>query len=229
MRLVLHIHGDATASVDPAKVADWVRDDRVLRRAFREVVVWPAPRSDDHDVTVCCQYSELLSGWLGVTFAGPHVPGDIRFELDADDEEALQEQLVEGLRRCAWEGDPEASIERRVAVAIEHLVHEFRTALTDENAQLRRELEAAQLRVGFLEDQLAALNEAKATGRKRIMVAAIAMVTAIVTGASEGAVSRIVQPGTGPSAEHFVERCDEVRIIIEQLPEVPPGREGREQ
>jgi hypothetical protein len=211
LRVVVVLQEGIHLSVET--IASWVGSDARLRQVFTQILPVPAPRSDDHDVAVAIFRSEMVSGLLGVLVDGPHVPGgEILLEVDHGDDVALRQGLMEALHQCATFNGPGGPA-ALVAIEVERLVHEINESLRAENSRLREQLEAARIRIGFIEGQLAAINEAKATGRKRILVAALGLLAATLTGASEAVAGRLLD---GPDvAGQLADRCDDVQIVIE--------------
>jgi len=101
---------------------------------------------------------------------------------------------------------------------IERLVAEALLALEDDNSQLRRALEDAKIRIGFLEGQLHALSEAQATGRRRVVKAALSFVGAILfaasTGIAEGIPAAVTDSGTSPS--ELAAECIRIQDLLDE-------------
>lgn len=97
--------------------------------------------------------------------------------------------------RPTMDVDIEVGIEiddRAIAIGLELLVHTTLEALRADNSVLRAELEAARVRIEFLESQLHALSEAHATGHRSITKAILRGVGAILLATSAGAVEGAV-------------------------------------
>lgn len=114
-----------------------------------------------------------------------------------NDVERLQEWTLAAL------GDIDRELEERlasagrthtqaIAIGIELFVASALAALREENSELRAELDAARIRVGFLEGQLHALTEAQASGRQKITKAILGGVAAILLAAAGGAAEGLV-------------------------------------
>lgn len=111
--------------------------------------------------------------------------------------------------------------------AIERLTSIALAALADDRSTLRRELDAAQIRIAFLEGQLAALSEARATGRRGIIRAVLASVAAILlaatTGVAEAAtISALQSEPQEVTAAQLAEECRHLLELAGQLPEAAP-------
>lgn len=109
------------------------------------------------------------------------------------DIDALAHWVLDALRAVEDELKSAAiALDQAIAIDIERLVAETLQALSEENGILRRELEAARIRIGFLEGQLHALSEAQATGRRRITKAMLGTVAAVLLAAAGGATEGFV-------------------------------------
>jgi hypothetical protein len=137
----------------------------------------------------------------------------------------------------ALDQEYDGSRPRRVSVGVEVLVDRALAALRQENSQLRRDLEAANLRVEFLETELHQLTEAKATGRRSLMASTARVVCSVfLAAAMQGATAGAVQGWvTGPtqvvvevpepsaaSAIDFVRECEALLVEVDALPERMP-------
>jgi hypothetical protein len=122
-------------------------------------------------------------------------------------------------------------VARRVTVGVEHLVTHMLDALRDENSRLRQELDAANVRIRFLETAIEQLNEAKATGRKPILYGALGFISGIFVSVAGGAASGVAQGlMTGPtnvvveapppekmSAIEFWRECEALRVEVQGI------------
>lgn len=111
-------------------------------------------------------------------------------------------------------------VEAAAAISIEVLVSDMLRDLQAENSALRSALENARIDIAFLEGQLHALNEAKATGHKSITKSVVSVVVAVLLAAGGGAAGgaaqaiaehRMTDRAPTPSLAEYIEQCQAIQ------------------
>lgn len=113
-----------------------------------------------------------------------------------------------------------------VGKRVGHLVESVLLDLADQNSELRKQLQASDIEIDFLRNQVtaltAALREAQRTGKRSILKAGLAgfagILLAVTTGVAEGVSGQLVSSSKQDRIVPIVEQCRELGFELEASP-----------
>lgn len=142
----------------------------------------------------------------------PNAPSLLAFDLDG---------ITQAIHRLL---NMRSGVDNRSAISteVERLLADMLSDLEDGNSELARALDAAHIRIAFLEGELKGLREAMAMDQPGVQRAKLgvvmALLVALVTGASAGSAQQLIIEANEkpvPAVQDYQQRCENIMVKID--------------